>query len=144
MAFRVGMVSGAASEGGGDGGNVPPPHGGFGFPSGSFKLNRSIKSQGGVACAYYTDFLLVVDAGQQFKGRLWTSGATINYTIVSDTVFNSLQQTGCSYLSELSGQVESFNSPIVLSWTAPQSGQYELIFYSQTPYTGQIYCLPQS
>ena len=148
--IQVSTVSGAGAGGGsggetGDGtGQVAPPHGGIGLPSGSFTLNRGIKGQDGQTCAYYTDFLLVVNSGQQFKARLWTSGATINYTVVSEKVFNSLQQIGCSYLSQLSSQVQSFNSPTTLNWTAPQTGQYELVFYSQTNFSGQIYCLPQS
>ena len=141
----AGGPGGDGGPGGGGGGGEPsPPHGGVGLPSGSFKFNRGLTGENGLTCVYYTDFLLTANAGQQFKARFWTSGATINYTIVTQTEFTSLQQTGCSYLSGLGSQIESFNSAISFDWTAPQTGQYHLVFYSQTPYSGPIYGLPQS
>lgn len=138
-----GGISGNAGGGGG-GGNYTP-HGGVGLPMGSFKLNQNLAGQNGLTCAYYNNFYLNANGGQAFKARLWTPEVTINYTIVTQDVFNSLRQGGCSYLSGLSSQIQSFsNSQITLNWTAPQTGLYVIFFYSLTPYSGQIFCLPQS
>ena len=148
--FQVSHVGGAPAggdggPGGGGSGGVPPPRGGLGIPTGSFKLNRGLSGQSGVTCAYYNNFLLDASSGQQFKARLWTSGATINYTIISQSEFTSLQQNGCSYLSQLSSQIQPFSSEqITLNWSAPQTGWYVLFFYSVTPYSGPIYCIPES
>jgi len=138
-------AGGDGGAGGGGGGEPPPPRGGLGIPTGSFKLNRGLKGQDGFTCAYYNNFLLEATAAQQFKARLWTSGATINYTIITQSEFTSLLQNGCSNLSQLSNQIQSFGSAqITLNWAAPQTGWYMLLFYSVTPYSGPIYCIPES
>jgi len=151
--FQASIVNGGGDwggggDGGGEGGGsgyVPPPSGGLGIPTGSFKLNQGLTGQNGSTCAYYNNFLLIADAAQQFKARLWTPGATINYTIITQSEFTALQQNGCSYIAKLSNQIQSFGSEqISLNWTAPQTGWYMLFFYSVTPYSGLIYCIPQS
>lgn len=109
---------------------------------GSFTLDQTLTGQNDAPCAYYTYFGFNANAGQQFQARLWTQGATINYVIVPQSVFNYLQQMGCGYGSAERSQVQSFNSQITLNWTAPQTGQYVVVFYSLTPYGGPVYFLP--
>jgi len=129
-----------------------PPYGGWSFiqypPNynynvGSFTLDHTLIGQNGVPCTYYTYFEFNANAGQQLQARLWTPGATIDYIIVPQSLVPILQQMGCGYAqSGPRSQAHSFNSQITLNWTAPETNQYVIIFYSLTPYSGPIYFLP--
>ena len=111
--------------------------------AGSFTLDQTLNGENDLPCAYYTYFEFNANSGQQFQARLWTPGATINYVVVPESLLSTLQQMGCSYASSgTHNQVQSFNSQIVLNWSAPQTGQYAIIFYSLTPYSGPVYFLP--
>jgi len=110
---------------------------------GSFTLDQTLNGENDLPCAYYTYFEFNANGGQQFQARLWTPGATINYVVVPESLLTTLQQMGCGYASSgTHNQVQSFNSQIILNWTAPQTGQYAIIFYSLTPYSGPVYFLP--
>jgi len=111
---------------------------------GSFTLDQTLTGQNDLPCAYYTYFEFNANGGQQFQARLWTSSAqAVNYVIVPQSLLATLQQMGCGYASSgTHNQVQSFSSQISLNWTAPQTGQYAIIFYSLTPYNGPIYFLP--
>ena len=105
---------------------------------GSFTLDQSLSTPAGAPCVYYADFEFNAYAGQSLQAKLWTQGPSINYIIVPLSVFQSLQQAGCSHAG---GNQQSFNSQISLNWTATQTGQYAIIFYSYVPYTGPVYFL---
>jgi len=110
---------------------------------GSFTLDQTLNNQNDIPCVYYTYFEFNANSGQQFQARLWTPGAAINYVIVPQSLLGTVQQMGCGYASSGNhSQVQSFSSQISLNWTAPQTGQYAIIFYSLTPYNGPIYFLP--
>jgi len=123
-----------------------PPYGGWGFiqyppnynPSvGSFTLTQTLAGQNGVPCLYYSAFQFDASAGQQFQARIWTTGQSISYVIVPASLLTALQQANtCGYGL---GQSQAFSSQISLNWTAPQTGQYAIIFYSATPYSGPVY-----
>jgi hypothetical protein len=107
---------------------------------GSFTLDQTLTTQEGVPCVYYADFEFNAYAGQSMQAQLWTQGASINYIIVPSSLLPNLQQAGCSHGS--ANQQQTFNSKISLNWTAPQTGEYAIIFYSWVPYTGPVYFLP--
>ncbi len=121
-----------------------PPN--YNYNVGSFTLDQTLTGQNDMPCAYYTYFEFNAYAGQQFQARLWTSGASINYIIVPQSLVPTLQQMGCGYgSSSQRSQVQSFgSSQVTLNWNAPQTGQYAIIFYSLSPYGGPVYFLPGS
>jgi len=132
--------------------NYYPTYGGFTFiqyPSnynsnvGSFTLDQTLIGPNGVPCTYYTYFEFNANAGQQLQARVWTPGATINYIIVPQNLVPILQQMGCGY-DQLGprSQAHSFNSQVTLNWTAPETDQYVIIFYSLTPYSGTVFFVP--
>jgi len=126
-----------------------PPYGGWGFIQyppgynynvGSFTLTQTLTGQNGAPCLYYSAFQFDASAGQQFQARVWTPGASISYVIVPSSLLTSMQQAStCGYAL---GQSQAFSSQISLNWTAPQTGQYAIIFYSSTPYSGPVYFVP--
>jgi hypothetical protein len=120
--------------------NQYPPN--YNSNVGSFTLDQSLDTPNGVPCVYYADFQFNANAGQSLQAKLWTQGTSINYVIVPLSLFQSLQQAGCSHAA--GNQQQTFNSQISLNWTAPQTGQYAIVFYSFVPYTGPIYFLPGS
>jgi len=108
---------------------------------GSFTLDQTLNNQNDIPCVYYTYFAFNANAGQQFQARIWTNGQPIDYVILPTSVLTSLQQAGCGYSSS-SGMGQAFSSQITLNWTAAQSGQYAVVFYSKTPYSGPVYFMP--
>jgi len=120
-----------------------PPN--YNYNVGSFTLDQSLIGQNGVPCTYYTYFEFNAYAGQQLQARVWTPGTTISYIIVPQNLLPILKQMGCGYAqSSPHSQAHSFNSQVTLNWTAPETGQYVIIFYSMTPYSGPIYFVPGS
>jgi len=132
--------------------NSYPTYGGFTFiqypasynyNAGSFTLDQTLIGPNGVPCTYFTYFEFNAYAGQQLQARLWTAGEIISYMIVPQNLVPILQQMGCGYAqSGPHSQAHTFNSQVSLNWTAPQTGQYVIIFYSLTPYSGPIYFIP--
>jgi len=132
--------------------NSYPTYGGFTFiqsppnynnNAGSFTLDRTLIGPNGVPCTYYTYFEFNAYAGQQLQARLWTPGETISYIVIPQNLVPILQQMGCGYAqSGPQSQAHSFNSQVTLNWTVPQTGQYVIIFYSLTPYSGPVYFIP--
>jgi len=132
---------GGYNYGGGWGYIQYPPN--YNTNVGSFTLSQTLIGQNGAPCAYYTYFEFNANAGQQLQARVWTPGVAINYIIVPQSILPTLQQMGCGYLqSGTFSQAHSFNSQITLNWTAPETDQYVIIFYSLTPYSGPVYFLP--
>ena len=118
-----------------------PPN--YNYNVGSFTIDQTLIGQNGVPCTYYTYFEFNANAGQQLQARVWTPGATISYIIIPQNLLATLQKMGCGYAqSNPHSQAHSFNSQITLNWTAPQTTQYVIIFYSMTPYSGPIYFIP--
>lgn len=118
-----------------------PPN--YNYNAGSFTLDQTLTGANDIPCAYYTYFEFNANTGQQLQAQLWTSGPPINYIIVPASMVPTLQQMGCGYASNQRGQGQSFgSSQVALNWTASQTGQYAIIFYSLTPYTGPVYFLP--
>ena len=120
-----------------------PPN--YNYNVGSFTLDQSLIGQNGAPCTYYTYFEFNAYAGQQLEARVWTPGTTISYIIVPQNLLPILEQMGCGYAqSSPHSQAHSFSSQVTLNWTAPEAGQYVIIFYSMTPYSGPIYFVPGS
>jgi len=129
-----------------------PTYGGFVFVQypptynynvGSFTLDQALIGQNGVPCTYYTYFEFNAYAGQQLQARVWTPGETISYIIIPQNLLPILQKMGCGYAqSNPHSQAHSFNSQVTLNWTAPQTTQYVIIFYSMIQYSGPIYFVP--
>jgi len=118
-----------------------PPN--YNYNVGSFTLHQILIGQNGVPCTYYTYFEFNANAGQQLQARVWTPGAAIEYIIIPQSLVPILKQMGCGYAqSGTRSQAHSFNSQITLNWTAPETGQYVIIFYSLTPYSGPVYFVP--
>jgi hypothetical protein len=116
---------------------LPP---GYSYSVGSFTLSQTLYNQNNVPCLYYTYFEFNAYAGQTVAGRVWTSGSPLNYVIVPSNVIPALQSVGCNLMSR--GQVQTFSSVQQVSWVASQSGEYAIIFYSTSPYSGQVYFQP--
>jgi len=112
--------------------------------TGSFSLSQTLYDQNGNACLYYDYFVFDAPAGLSATAQVWTSGAQVSYMIVPSSVLSLLTSpNGCSTLGSL-GQGQSFGStPTLLSWTAPQSNQYAIIFYSTTLNGNTVYFIPQ-
>jgi len=115
----------------------------YNYNVGSFTLDRTLIGPNGVPCTYYAYFEFNAYAGQQLQAQVWTTGATVSYIVVPQNLVPILQQMGCGYAqSGPRSQAHSFNSQVTLSWTAPETGPYVIIFYSLTPYSGPIYFVP--
>ena len=112
--------------------------------TGSFTLDRTLYDQNQNPCLYYDYFVFDAPAGLSATAQVWTSGAQVSYMIVPSSVLSLLTSpNGCSTLGSL-GQGQSFGStPTLLSWTAPQSNQYAIIFYSTTLNGNTVYFIPQ-
>ncbi len=126
-------------------------HYGTGYvPStGAFTLGDTLYDQSNVPCLYYTYFEFNAPAGQSISAQLWTTGSPVNFLIVPMAVISQYESpSSCSNLGQrnvnLLSQIQSFGStPYTLSWTAPQNGQYAIIFFSTTPYGNTVYFVPQ-
>lgn len=106
---------------------------------GSFALDQTLNNQNGAACLYYTYFTFNAYAGQQLRARVWTEGQPINYIVIPTNMGTILKQNGCSGTL---GQSQSFSSQTTVDWTAPQDGQYAIVFYTTVPYNGPVYFQP--
>jgi len=125
---------------------MPFIHYGYGYSSstGSFTLGQTLYNQNNSPCLYYDYFEFNAAAGMTVQARLWTTGPSIDYIVVPMPVVSLFQSSGCSAIAALYTQTNTITTtPILYSWTAPQNGQYAVIFYSTTPYTAPIYFLPQ-
>ena len=125
---------------------MPFIHYGYGYSAstGSFTLGQTLYNQNNSPCLYYDYFEFNAAAGMTVQARLWTTGPSIDYLVVPMSVVSFFQSSGCSALAALYTQTNTITStPILYSWTAPQNGQYAVIFYTTTPYSAPIYFLPQ-
>jgi len=126
-------------------------HYGTGYiPStGSFTLGQTLYDQNNNPCLYYTYFQFDAPAGLSITAQVWTTGSPIHVIIIPMTVISQLESpSSCSSLGQnyvnLLSQIQTIGStPYTLSWTAPQTGQYAIVFFSRTPYGNTVYFLPQ-
>jgi len=117
---------------------------GYSASTGSFTLGQTLYNQNNIPCLNYDYFEFNAPAGLTISARLWTTGPPINYIVVPEPVVSLLQSpTSCSAIGALAQSNTIGSTPYLYSWTAPQNGQYAIIFYSTTPYTAPIYFLPQ-
>jgi hypothetical protein len=119
-----------------------PP--GYSTSTGSFTLGQTLYGPNNTPCLYYGYFEFNVLAGMTIQARLWTTGPPINYIVVPMSVVSLLQGgNGCNAVGYLAQTNTIGSTPYLYSWTAPQTGQYAVIFYSTSPYTAPVYFLPQ-
>ena len=117
---------------------------GYSSSTGSFTLGQTLYNQNDNPCLYYDYFEFNAPGGLTISARLWTTGPPISYIVVPMAVVSLLQTPGsCSAVGALAQANTIGSTPYLYSWTAPQNGQYAVIFYSTTPYTAPIYFLPQ-
>jgi hypothetical protein len=117
---------------------------GYSASTGSFTLGQTLYGPNNNPCLYYDYFQFNAPAGLTISARLWTTGPPINYVVVPMTAVSLLQSpSSCSAIGALNQANTIGSTPYVYSWTAPQNGQYAIIFYSTSPYTAPIYFLPQ-
>jgi len=124
---------------------MPFVHYGYGYSAstGSFTLGQTIYGPNNSPCLYYDYFEFNAIAGMTIQARLWTTGPPINYIVVPAALISLFQGgNGCSALGALTQTNTIGSTPYVYSWTAPQNGQYVVLFYATTPYTAPIYFLP--
>jgi len=116
---------------------------GYSASTGSFTLGQALYDQNNSPCLYYDYFEFNAPGGLTIQARLWTTGTPIHYIVVPMAVVSLFQSSGCNALGALTQANTIGSTSYLYSWTAPQNGQYAIIFYSTTPYTDPIYFLPQ-
>ena len=124
---------------------MPFIHYGTGWsPStGSFTLGQTLYGPNNTPCLYYTYFQFNAPAGMMIQAQLWTTGLPIQYIVVPMSAVSLFQTNGCNYLNALSHGNTIGSTPYIYTWTAPQAGEYAIIFYSTTPYSNTVYFIPQ-
>jgi hypothetical protein len=128
---------------------MPFIHYGYGYSAstGSFTLGQTLYGPNNTPCLYYDYFQFNALAGMTIQARLWTTGPPIHYIVVPMSVVSLLQSNGngngCGAIGYLPQTNTISSTPYLYSWTAPQPGQYAVIFWSTSPYTAPIYLLPQ-
>jgi len=114
---------------------------GYNFETGAFTLGE--QAYGGIygnLCLAYDYFEFNVTSGQVVNGQLNSPGQNIYYVILTSNefkVFNNNAQN--CYTTLGSAKVEVFNAQSTLTWIAPEAGQYALVFFTRTYYTGPVY-----
>jgi hypothetical protein len=122
---------------------------GYSASTGSFTLGQTLYDQNNNPCLYFTYFEFNAPAGQSISAQVWTTGSPVHFLIVPMAVISQYESpSSCSDLGQrnvnLLSQIQSFGStPYTLNWTAPQNGQYAIIFFSTTPYSNTVYFVPQ-
>jgi hypothetical protein len=113
---------------------------GYNSQTGAFTLGeQAYGGYYGRLCLAYDYFQLNVTSGQ-VHGQLNSPGQTIYYAILPANQYPSFNVNAQNcYLTLGSAQLQSFNSPTPLNWTAPDAGQYALVFFTRIYYTGPVY-----
>jgi len=105
----------------------------------SFTLNeQAYGGYSGKFCLAYDYFVFDADAGQAMQGQVNSPGQVIGYAFINSYqlyVFDAYAQNCYLYLNS----VQYFSSQAALNWTPPANGQYALIFFTRTYYTGSVY-----
>ena len=117
---------------------------GYSSSTGSFTLGQTLYGPNNTPCLYYDYFEFNAVAGMTIQARLWTTGPPVNYIVLPASMISVMQGgNGCTVIGYLTQTNTIGSTPYVYSWTAPESGQYVVLFYATTPYTAPIYFMPQ-
>jgi hypothetical protein len=122
---------------------------GYSASTGAFTLGQTLYDQNNNPCLYYSYFEFNAPAGLSITAQVWTTGSPVHVIVLPMMVISQFESpSSCSELGQravnLLSQIQSFGStPYTLTWTAPQDGQYAIVFFSKTPYGNTVYFLPQ-
>jgi len=122
---------------------------GYDNRTGSFNLGSQLTNDGlagnpnGRPCITFDYFIFNAQAGQLLQGQVEpgsTGSKPVYYVIVNSPIqLNIFQNSNCGMGN---WQFQQFTSPSTISWTAPEAGQYALIFVVSGFYSGVVYFLP--
>jgi hypothetical protein len=115
---------------------------GYNPQTGAFTLGEQAYMGGnmGRLCIAYDYFQFNVTSGQVVHGQLNSPGQNIYYAILTSSQYRTFDSNAQNCIMMLgSAQAQVFNSQTTLNWTAPEAGQYALVFFTQTYYTGPVY-----
>jgi len=108
--------------------------------TGAFTLNvQGVFPRGFISpiCISYDYFIFNATGGQAVSWQVNSPGQLIQYVIMSANQYRSFDASAQNCVINLSSQ--EFNSKATLDWTAPETGQYALVFFTRSFYAGPVY-----
>jgi len=116
---------------------------GYNNQTGSFALASQLmsESKSGVTgvCVMFDYFIFNAQGGQVLQGQVSpgsTGNAGVYYTILTSPIqLNLFWNSRCG---RGDWQIQQFTSPSTISWTAPEDGQYALVFMVRGFYGGTL------
>jgi len=109
--------------------------------TGSFTLDQTVYMGGNVGglCLRYESFHFNATAGLALHGLLESPGQNIYYIFLNSSQFRVFEDYAENCYLVGSGQMGVFNSQSTLDWVAPVDGQYAIVFFTRTNYSGPVY-----
>ena len=134
-ALQLSNVNGQASTG-----NFlrTPPN--YNSQTGAFTLGEQAYSPlYGKLCLAYDFFVFNGVGGQAVHWQLNSPGQVIYYVFVDASAIRLLDADAQNCYLNIPTPLQYFNGQTTLTWTPRQNGQYALVFFTRTYYSGPIY-----
>lgn len=93
----------------------------------------------GKLCLAYDYFVFSADGGQAVSWHLNSPGQVVYNVIIDASQLRFFNADAQNCYLNIPGPLQFFNSQTTLTWTPAVSGQYGLIFFTRTFYSGPIY-----